>query len=107
MTMPEADSREAPPYRVHVMRALQRPGRILLPNWLAITFGGHIWTWRPLDDRELRHELEHVRQWRQYGLTFAVRYLRASLRSWRAGTGWYRGNAFEVAARVAEAVPER
>ena len=103
--MPEADPRE-PPHRVHVMRALQRPGRILLPNWLAIT-SEVIWTWRTLDDRELRHELEHVRQWRRYGLTFAVRYLRASLRSWRAGTGWYRGNAFEVAARAAEAVPDR
>jgi hypothetical protein len=97
-------ARSQPPHRVHVLRALQRPGRILLPNWLAITFGRDIWTWRPLDERELRHELEHVRQWRRYGSTFAVRYLRASLRSWRAGSGWYRGNAFEVAARAAEEV---
>lgn len=105
--MPEAASGPRPPHRVHVLRALQRPGRVLLPNWLAITFGRDIWTWRALDERELRHELEHVRQWRRYGVTFAVRYLRASARSWRAGTGWYRGNAFEAAARAAEEILDR
>lgn len=98
-------ARGQPAHRVHVLHALRRPGRLLLPNWLAITFGRDIWTWRELDERELRHELEHVRQWRRYGVTFAVRYLRASLLSWRAGSGWYRGNAFEVAARAAEETP--
>jgi hypothetical protein len=94
------------PHRVHVVGWLRRPGRVLLRNWLAITLGRDIWTWRPLEERELRHELEHVRQWRRHGVTFAPRYLRASYRSWRAGTGWYRGNAYEVAARAAEEPPQ-
>jgi hypothetical protein len=74
---------------------------LLLPDWLAITLGRDIVSWRPLDDVELAHELEHVRQWDSYGLPFAARYLRASLRSWLRGEGWYRGNPFEVAARTA------
>ncbi len=87
---------------MHVHPALRRIGsRLLLPNWLAITIGGHIVTWRPLAPDELAHELAHVRQWDRYGLRFAARYLRASFHSWRAGTGWYRGNVFEVAARAA------
>lgn len=90
------------PHRLHVIGWLRRPGRLLLPNWLAITLGRDIWSWRALDARELRHELEHVRQWRRHGMAFAARYLRASYRSWRAGTGWYRSNPYEVAARGAE-----
>jgi hypothetical protein len=93
---------DAPDHRVHVHPALRRIGsRLLLPNWLAITIGRHVFTWRPLAPAELAHELEHVRQWDRYGVRFAARYLRASLRSWRAGSGWYRGNAFEIAARAA------
>jgi hypothetical protein len=89
-------------YRVHVLPWLRGPGsRLLLPGWLAITLGGRILTWRPLDPVELAHELEHVRQWHRHGPLFVVRYLAASLASWRAGTGWYRGNRFEVAARAA------
>jgi hypothetical protein len=97
----------APRHRLHVVPWLRRlRWLILLPNWLAITLRSDIFSWRPLDDVELAHELEHVRQWDRYGLPFAVRYLRASLRSWLRGEGWYRGNPFEVAA-VAAAGRER
>lgn len=87
--------------RVHVLPWLRRPGRLLLRDWLAITVGRHIWAWRPLDDGELRHELAHVEQWRRHGVAFGLVYLLASLRSWRAGTGWYAGNRFEAEARAA------
>lgn len=92
-------------HRLHVIPWLQRPGRLMLRNWLAITIGRHILAWRPLGDRELRHELEHVRQWRRHGPTFALRYLLASFRSWRSGGGWYHDNPYEVAARAAEDRP--
>lgn len=95
-------------YRLHVLPWLRPIGaRILLPDWLAITIGKHIFSWRQLDAVELAHELEHVRQWRRYGVLFAVRYLRSSVHSWLIGTGWYRGNVFEVAARVAAEQVER
>jgi len=91
-----------PDHRVHVHPALRGIGsRLLLADWLAITIGRHVFTWRPLAPDELAHELEHVRQWDRYGTRFAARYLRASFRSWRAGDGWYRGNTFEIAARAA------
>jgi hypothetical protein len=76
---------------------------MLLRDWLAITIGSHIWAWRRLGSRELAHEMAHVRQWRRYGIGFAARYLAASLRSWIGGTGWYRGNRFEIEARAAAA----
>jgi hypothetical protein len=80
---------------------LRRPGTVLLPNWLAITLGGRIFAWRVLTDVELAHELEHVRQWRHYGLTFPVRYLKSAWSARRAGRSWYRDNRFEVEARAA------
>ncbi|MGH2456053.1 MAG: hypothetical protein ACRDHD_07335 [Candidatus Limnocylindria bacterium] len=88
-------------HRLHVVAWLRRPGRLVLPDWVAITLGRHIWAWRDLSPRELAHELAHVAQWRRHGPAFAVVYLGASLASWRAGTGWYRGNRFEVEARRA------
>jgi hypothetical protein len=89
-------------HRLHVVPWLRRPGRLLLPNWLAITIGRDIFAWRNLSAAERRHELAHVRQWRRYGAGFAVRYLGASLSSLLAGSGWYRGNRYEVEARRAE-----
>jgi hypothetical protein len=92
------------PYRIHVIPWLRRPGgRLLLPNWLAITIGSRIFCWRPLDEAELAHEVEHVRQWQRYGLRFIPRYVRASLRAWRGGDHRYYANTFEVAARAVEA----
>jgi len=105
MSAAPSPERERPPrHRLHVHPWLGPLGaRLLLPDWLAITLGHHIVSWRPLSPAELAHELEHVRQWDRYGPAFAVRYLRASLRSWSAGTGWYAGNRFEAAARTAAA----
>jgi hypothetical protein len=88
-------------YRLHVISWLRRPGRLLLPDWLAITLGRHIFAWRRLSRPELAHELVHVAQWRRHGPAFATIYLLASWRSWRTGQGWYAGNRFEMEARAA------
>ena len=87
---------------VHVIPMLRRPGqRLLLPNWLAITVGSHIFAWRPLDPVELAHEQEHARQWQRYGMRYVARYLRASWQASRRGGDRYWDNPFEVAARSA------
>ncbi|MGI8534665.1 MAG: hypothetical protein ACR2LP_07300 [Candidatus Limnocylindrales bacterium] len=91
-----------PPCR-HVWPWTRRPAqRLLLPHWLAITFGHHIISWRELDDGELAHEAAHVEQWRRYGLRFIPRYLLAGRRASRAGGDRYRDNEFETAARAEE-----
>ena len=78
-------------------------GRLLLANWLAITIGRDVWSWRDLDRLELEHELEHVRQWDRHGPTYIALYMWASIAAVLAGRHWYRDNAFEVAARRAAA----
>jgi hypothetical protein len=88
-------------HRVHVMPGLQRVGRRLLPNWLAITVGRDIFAWRELSPVELAHELEHVRQWSRYRVAFPILYLGASVVALVTRKGWYRGNRFEAAARAA------
>ena len=88
-------------YRVHVIPFLRRPGLLLLPDWLAITIGRHIFTWRAMNEVELAHEVEHVRQWRRHGVLFVPRYLLASLRAMRAGKHRYYDNEFEIEARAA------
>ncbi|HXR26223.1 MAG TPA: hypothetical protein VN771_00030 [Candidatus Baltobacteraceae bacterium] len=100
---PEPAAAGAPRYRLHVVPATRRIGRLFLPGWLAITIGRDIWSWRPLAGPELAHELCHVRQWHRYGWLFVPRYVRASWRAWRAGGDPYRDNSFEVAARRAPA----
>ncbi|CAN5581528.1 hypothetical protein BH20CHL6_BH20CHL6_01850 [soil metagenome] len=87
--------------RIHVRPRLRGPAARLFPNWLAITIGRDIVTWRPLDGPELEHELEHARQWAAHGWRFPLRYWSSSLRVWRSGGDWYRDNAFEVTARAA------
>lgn len=64
----------------------------------AVTFGDTIVVHPDvtLTERLLRHELEHVRQWRAAPLTFPVRY------AWEHLRRGYRENPFEVAARAAE-----
>jgi hypothetical protein len=89
-------------HRLHVWPWLRLPGRLVLRDWLAITIGRDVLAWRELSQRELRHELAHVAQWRRHGWTLPPRYALASLVAWRAGQGWYRGNRFEVEARAAE-----
>ena len=73
----------------------------MLDNWLAITLGRTIIAWRTLDETELEHELEHVRQWARHGVVFPITYLAASLGARRGGGSWYRDNPFEVEARKA------
>ena len=95
-------------HRLHVWpwtRALGR--RLLLPNWLAISIGRHIVAWRDLNEVELAHELEHVRQWGKHGWRFPIAYVAASLRARRSGRHWYRDNRYEVAARRAAAERRR
>lgn len=46
--------------------------------------------------RLVRHELEHVRQWRRHPYTFPLRYV------WGHVRHGYVGNPYEVAARAAE-----
>jgi hypothetical protein len=52
-----------------------------------------------LTDRLLRHELAHVRQWRQRPLTFPLHY------TWLYLRHGYRANPYEVEARAAETEP--
>jgi hypothetical protein len=86
----------APMYRTHVWHWLKRPGqRVLFPTWLAITLWSHVFSWRPLDESELAHELCHVRQWKANGWRFIPRYVAAGRAAKRAGNDRYRGNAFE------------
>lgn len=79
-------------------------GRLLLPNWLAITLDTTIVSWRRLEPDELAHELAHVRQWRRHGrLGYVLAYLRGSVAALAAGGHWYRDNPFEREAREAAA----
>ena len=89
------------PHRLVVMPWLRLLGRFVIDNWLAITIGRTVFTWRALTDVELEHELEHVRQWQRHGLLFPIAYFAESLRARRAGTSWYRDNRFEQDARKA------
>jgi hypothetical protein len=98
--------------RTYVRPGLRGIGGLVIPNWLAITIGHSIVSWRKLDGAELEHELTHVRQWDRCGrLEYPIEYARASLRARCAGGHWYRDNAFEVeayaAARSADACPAR
>jgi hypothetical protein len=89
------------PHRLHVWPWTRRAGRHMLPDWLAITLGGHVVSWRALSPAELEHELEHVRQWRRHGVFFPIAYLADSLRARRRGEHWYRDNRYEAEARRA------
>lgn len=94
---------DAPAHRLHVLPWLRPLGRLFLRKWLAITLGRHILSWRAMTAPEMEHELEHVRQWRRYGLAFPTIYLLDSLRQLRAGRRCYHDNRFEVAARKSAA----
>jgi len=89
------------PHRVVVLPWLRLVGPLLLRDWLAITIGRTIFAWRALNDTELEHELEHVRQWGRMGLRFPIAYMAESLRARRAGKRWYHDNRFEADARTA------
>jgi hypothetical protein len=87
------------PARIHVWPWLRRPGGRLVPNWLAITLGRHVFAWRQMDERETAHELAHVRQWQRFGWRFPIAYVAASMAARRAGGHWYRDNRYELEAR--------
>ncbi len=87
---------------VHVRPRLRLIGALLLPDWLAVTIGSHVWAWRRLSEVEMAHELAHVNQWRRCGPRLPILYLVAAARAWRAGGDWYHDNPFELAARAAE-----
>jgi hypothetical protein len=77
-------------------RKLKQPG-------MAVVLGSTIYLWGVskaaflANETWLRHELEHIRQFRQYGwVRFLYLYLWESLRK-----GYY-NNRFEVEARAAE-----
>jgi hypothetical protein len=88
-------------HRVVVLPWLRLLGRFVIDDWLAITIGRTVFTWRALTDVELEHELEHVRQWSRHGPLFPIAYCAESLRARRAGRSWYRDNRFEEDARKA------
>jgi hypothetical protein len=88
--------------RVHVWPWLRRVGGLALPDWLAITLGRHIFSWRAMSQAELGHELVHVRQWGTHGWRFPILYATESLRARRRGRHWYRDNRFEREARGEE-----
>lgn len=95
--------RDRPTFRVHVLGVLRRPGHVFFPNWLAITLGSHIWSWRALDPVELAHEAMHAEQWRRLGWRYPLSYWASSLRALRVGRNWYWDNEFEIEARAAAA----
>ena len=90
---------EPPDHRVVVLPWLRRVGGLFLSNWLAITLGRNILAWRAMTASELEHELEHVRQWRRFGIAFPLVYVFESVRQLLAGRRWYHDNRFEAAAR--------
>ncbi len=83
-------------HRLHTVPWLRHLGRLLIAEWLAITIGRDIFAWRALSERELRHELAHVAQWRRRPFTFPVRYLWCHLRY------GYAANPYELEAKEAE-----
>lgn len=91
-----------PRHRIHIWPWLRPAGRLVLRDWLAITLGSHVLAWRKLSERELRHELAHVAQWRRHGVLLIPLYALEAWRARRSAEGWYRGNRFEVEARAAE-----
>ena len=73
-------------------RALVRSGKY------AITIGRFVLTVAVLNDEQVKHEREHVRQWNTWGVFFPLAYLVASL--WAAVQGdAYWDNYFERQAR--------
>ena len=91
-----------PRYRSIIIPWLKPFGqRFILKNWLAITIGPLIVSWRTLDGVELAHEVQHVRQWSKHGPMYVVRYLAASRAAVKGGGDSYLDNEFEVEARAA------
>ena len=100
-------ARQASPDGVPDDVVIRRGGLIpLVGGWLtgargpagAVTLGRTIIVHpqQQLTPRLLKHELEHVEQWRREPVTFPLRYV------WQHVRHGYRDNPYEVAARAAE-----
>jgi hypothetical protein len=76
-------------------------------RYRAITFGHVVLAVDELDDRLMRHELAHVRQYETWGLFLLPAYALASLWVRLRGGHAHRDNPFEVAARRAEDLDPR
>ena len=68
----------------------------------AQTLGRIIVARERIPDGTIRHELEHVRQWRRLGPLFLVAYGLESIRVMLMGGHRYHDNSFELAARSRE-----
>jgi hypothetical protein len=80
-------------------------GRYLNTGFISIhaqTLGRYVFCREPIDDRTLRHEAEHVRQWRRFGPLFLPLYIAASVACGLRGREIYADNWFEVEARRRE-----
>ena len=82
----------------------------LAPKWFpmgnvqAITLGSTI-TFREeklITERLLRHEREHIKQWRMLGVFFLPLYILASVYAGVVYQDGYRSNIFEIKARSKE-----
>ncbi len=95
--------------RVGLIRVVEDPRTALYLDNVPLrpyaqTLGTYILAREPLSEGTLRHEVEHVRQWRRLGPLFLAAYGLESMRVILNGGHRYFDNRFEVAARAAERV---
>jgi hypothetical protein len=76
-------------------------------KYRAITFGHVVLCVDELDERTLRHEFAHVRQYEKWGLGFPPAYLTSCLVAIARGGHYYRDNAFERSARLDSDLPDK
>jgi len=76
-------------------------------NYRAITLGHVVLGVDELDERTLRHELAHVRQYERWGILFPPVYFGVSVVAVARGRHYYRDNVFEVQARREAESPGR
>ena len=76
-------------------------------TYRAMTLGHVVLSVDELDERTLRHELAHVRQYERWGLLFPPVYFAASVVAVARGRHYYRDNVFEVRARREAESPGR
>jgi hypothetical protein len=80
-------------------------GRYLDTGFISIhaqTLGRYVFCREPIADPMLRHECEHIRQWRRFGPLFLPLYIAASVVCKLRGREIYADNWFEVQARRRE-----
>jgi hypothetical protein len=80
-----------------------RAGRLLDHQTMPIraqTLGRYVFARGPLPEHTLRHEVEHIRQWRRFGPLYLAIYFGASALLVLRRKRPYWDNPFEVAARA-------